>query len=60
MQADNGALYIGNITAPAFVSGRPFSVGWAAAGTGRRIGAPVNIVRVGGEKIRIDRVCANP
>lgn len=64
MQADGGALYIGNITAPAFVSGRPYGVGWTPAGTGRRgqskIGAPVRIVQIGGEKLWIDRVCANP
>ncbi|HEX7242825.1 MAG TPA: hypothetical protein VF263_21230, partial [Longimicrobiaceae bacterium] len=64
MAVNGGPLYIGNITAPAFVSGKPYAWGAAPAGTGRRgrsqIGGAINTLRLGGERLWIDRVCANP
>lgn len=64
MAVNGGPLFIGDIVAPASVSGHPYSVSWSAAGAGRRgrsaIRGPVGPVIIGGQSLWIDRVCANP
>jgi hypothetical protein len=64
MAVNFGARFIGDITAPAAVSGHPYGVSWAPAGTGRRgqskVGGPVRTLEVGGHQLWLDRVCANP
>ncbi|HEX2191228.1 MAG TPA: hypothetical protein VHG51_20125 [Longimicrobiaceae bacterium] len=64
MAVNGGARFIGDITAPAFVSGHPYGATWAAAGGGRRgrskVGGPVRTLLVGGQQLWIDRVCAHP
>lgn len=64
MAVNGGPVFIGDITVPAAVSGQPYSVGWGPAGTGNRgrssIRGPIGPMLLGGERLWIDRVCANP
>ncbi|MEW5931381.1 MAG: hypothetical protein AB1941_28270 [Gemmatimonadota bacterium] len=64
MAVNGGPIFIGDITAPAAVSGHPYATGWGLAGTGRRgrsqITGPVTHMLLGGERLWVDRVCANP
>lgn len=64
MAVNFGARFVGDITAPASVSGHPYSTVWGAAGGGRRgqskVGGPVRTLLVGGQQLWLDRVCAHP